>query len=156
MLTLHDRRKVYATTIFQQDLSLSATDSRILSAAMELMQVVGGFIAFFTIERFGRGRLMLSSAAGMCMCMSILAGTTSNPNNTNALIVAVVFLFLFNMCFPIGFLGIPFLYATEVAPLHLRAAISGVAVASTCKSQILVEASVGTSTDLPYQGSLTS
>lgn len=95
------------------------------------MQPVGGAIAFFTIDRYGRRPLMLSSSAGMMICMAIFAGTTSNPGNTSALIVATVFLFLFNIIFPIGFLGLTFLYATEVAPLHLRAAISGIATAST-------------------------
>jgi len=121
----------YATTIFQQDLGLDATKSRILAAAMEICQPLGGFLAFFTIDRFGRRKLMLISAAGMAVSMAVLAGTTSNVNNQGALTVAVVFLFIFNFIFPIGFLGLTFLYATEVAPLHLRAAISGVATATT-------------------------
>lgn len=128
----------YATTIFQQDLKMNATDSRILAAAMELTQPIGGLIAYFTIERWGRRKLMLTSATGMMCCMAILAGTTASANNTHALVAAVVFLFLFNLIFPIGFLGLTFLYATEVAPLHLRAAISGVATATTWVFNFLV------------------
>lgn len=84
----------YATTIFQQDLGLDATKSRILAAAMEICQPLGGFLAFFTIDRFGRRKLMLISAAGMAVSMAVLAGTTSNVNNQGALTVAVVFLFI--------------------------------------------------------------
>ena len=128
----------YATTIFQQDLGLNATNSRILAASMELMQPIGALVALFTIERYGRRKLMMTGATGMMVVMAILTGTTSNPNNSQALIVAVVFLFLFNLIFPIGFLGIPYLYATEVAPLHLRAPISGVSVATTWIFNFLV------------------
>ena len=74
---------------------------------------------------------MLFGAVGLGACMAILAGTTAFPNNPSAARAAVAFLFLFNLIFPIGFLGIPFLYATEVAPLHLRAPISGISVATT-------------------------
>ncbi len=128
----------YATTIFQQYLGLDATKSRILAAAMEICQPIGGVLCYFTIDRFGRRKLMLVSAAGMSISMAILAGTTSQPNNHHALIGAVVFLFLFNFIFPIGFLGMTFLYATEVAPLHLRAAISGIATGSVWLFNFLV------------------
>jgi len=121
----------YATTIFQVDLGLGSTTSRVLAASMEICQPLGGLLCFFTIDRFGRRKLMLSSASMMCICMIILAATTSQPNNTGAQVSATVFLFIFNFVFPLGFLGIPFLYATEVAPLHLRAAISGISVATT-------------------------
>ncbi|KAJ5887203.1 hypothetical protein N7504_011250 [Penicillium tannophilum] len=116
----------YATTIFQQYLGLDATKSRILAASMCLTQPLGGFVAYFTIDRLGRRVLMLWSAAGMSVSMAILAGTDSLSNNTSAMIAAVVFLFVFEFIFTIGFSGLTFLYATEVAPLQLRAAISAV------------------------------
>ncbi|KAJ5660499.1 hypothetical protein N7507_006950 [Penicillium longicatenatum] len=116
----------YATTIFQQYLGLDATKSRILAASMCLTQPLGGFVAYFTIDRLGRRVLMLWSAAGMSVSMAILAGTNSLSDNTAAMIAAVVFLFIFEFIFTIGFSGLTFLYATEVAPLQLRAAISAV------------------------------
>ncbi|KAJ5818958.1 general substrate transporter [Penicillium riverlandense] len=117
---------IYATTIFQQYLGLDALQSRILAASMVLTQPLGGFLAFFTIDRLGRRPLMLWSAGGMAASMAILAGTTSVPSNTGAVIVAVVFLFVFEFIFTVGYSGLTFLYATEVAPLQLRAAISAV------------------------------
>lgn len=120
----------YATTIFEQDLGFSPTRSRILSASMELCQPIGGGIAVFTIDRYGRRPLMLWSATAMMICMIALAGLTSDPSNTNNLIGATVFLFIFNLVFPIGFLGLPFLYTAEVAPLNLRATVSGLATAT--------------------------
>lgn len=128
----------YTTTIFQQDLHFDAMTSRVLSCTMEIMQPIGALIAFYTIDRYGRRPLMLASAAGMSVCMACLAGTTSAPSNGHALTAAVAFLFLCNMMFPIGFLGLTFLYATEVAPLHLRAAISGIATATAWLFNFLV------------------
>lgn len=57
--------------------------------------------------------------------MAIITGTTSTTNNQAALIVAVVCFFIYNMSYTFGFLGLTFLYSTEVAPPHLRAKISG-------------------------------
>ena len=51
--------------------------SRILAAAMGMMQPFGGLLAFFTIDSLGRRPLMTWSAGAMAICMAILAGTTS-------------------------------------------------------------------------------
>lgn len=130
--------RYYATTIFEQYLKLTSIQSRILAAAMTLTQVLGGFLAFFTIDRLGRRILMQYSAAGMSISMAILAGTTSVTNNTGALVCAVVFLFVFEFIFTVGYSGLTFLYATEVAPLQLRAAISAVATAAVWTFNFLV------------------
>ncbi|EEA19218.1 hypothetical protein TMatcc_010227 [Talaromyces marneffei ATCC 18224] len=116
----------YATVIFNQRLHMGAINSRILSAGMVTIQVIGAFFAIFTIDRWGRRPLMFASATGMCITMVVLAGTTSATGNQAALIVSVVALYGFNLFYPFGFLGVPFLYSTEVAPPHLRAKISGI------------------------------
>ncbi|TQV94429.1 hypothetical protein V2A60_002541 [Cordyceps javanica] len=121
---------MYATTIFEQYLHINPTNSRILAASMALTQIFGGYLAFFTIDRLGRRFLMLSSAAGMGIAMAILAGTTSATTNNAALIVAVICLFVFQFIYTLGYSGLTYLYATEVAPLQLRAAISAVATAA--------------------------
>ena len=117
---------MYATTIFEQYLHMSPTKSRILAAAMAMTQPFGGYLAFFTIDRLGRRFLMLASAAGMSVAMAMLAGTTSATTNSAALVVAVICLFAFQFIYTVGYSGLTFLYATEVAPLQLRAAISAV------------------------------
>lgn len=78
------------------------------------------------------------SAAGMSISMAILAGTTSVTDSTGALVCAVVFLFVFEFIFTVGYSGLTFLYATEVAPLQLRAAISAVATAAVWTFNFLV------------------
>lgn len=118
----------YATTIFQQYLGMDAVQSRVLAACMTLMQPFGGSLAFFTIERLGRRPLMYGSAAVMCISMAILAGTTSPSasSSTGALVVAVIFLYVFQFTFTVGYAGLTYLYAAEIAPLQIRAAISAV------------------------------
>lgn len=120
----------YATTIFEQYLGMDAIRSRVLAACMALMQPFGGLLAFFTIESLGRRPLMIGSAALMGISMAILAGTTSADNNTGALVVAVIFLFVFQFIFTVGYAGLTYLYAAEIAPLQIRAAVSAVSTAS--------------------------
>lgn len=120
----------YATTIFQQYLLLDPVRSRVLAAAMGLMQPFGGFLAFYTIDRLGRRPLMLWSAGAMAICMAILAGTTSTTTNTGALVVAVIALYIFQFIFTVGYSGLTFLYAAEMAPLQIRAAVSAVSTAT--------------------------
>lgn len=120
----------YATTIFQKYLGLDPVKARILAAAMGLMQPFGGFLAFYTIDRLGRRPLMLWSAGAMSICMAILAGTTSQHNNSGALVVAVIFLYIFQFIFTVGYSGLTFLYAAEMAPLQIRAAVSAVSTAT--------------------------
>lgn len=119
----------YATTIFEQYLGLDPVKSRILAAAMGLMQPFGGFLAFYTIDRLGRRPLMLWSAGAMSICMAILAGTTST-SNTASLVVAVIALYAFQFIFTVGYSGLTFLYAAEMAPLQIRAAVSAVSTAT--------------------------
>lgn len=122
----------YATTIFQQYLKMDAVQSRILAAAMALTQPFGGYLAFYTIDRLGRIPLLIYSAAALGICMAGLAGTTSDPaaDNTGALVMAVVFLYVFQFISAIGYAGLTFLYAAEIAPLQIRAAVSAVSTAT--------------------------
>lgn len=122
----------YATTIFQQYLHMGPVNSRILAAAMALTQPFGGYLAFFTIDRLGRRPLMLWSAGAMSVCMAILAGCTSDSakDNTGALVMAVVALYCFQFIFTVGYSGLTFLYAAEMAPLQIRATVSAVATAT--------------------------
>lgn len=106
--------------------------SRLLAAAMGMMQPLGGLLAFFTIDRLGRRVLMIWSAGAMATCMAILAGTTSPEaqGNTAALVVAVIALFCFQFIFTVGYSGLTFLYAAELAPLQVRATVSAFSTAT--------------------------
>lgn len=128
----------YATTIFEQYLGLSPVKARILAAATASTQPVGGVVAYFCIDSFGRRKLMLLSAVSMSALMAVLAGTTSAVSSQSALIVAVIALFLFPFIFTVGFAGLTFLYATEVAPSQHRAAINALSTSAVWISNFLL------------------
>lgn len=111
----------YAATIFLR-IGLSPFMSRLLAALNGTEYFLISWVAVFTIERFGRRKLMLIGAAGMSVSMIVLSATTAYSGvSQGAGITAAVFLFVFNSFFAIGWLGISWLYAAEVTPLAIRA-----------------------------------
>ncbi|KAF2096772.1 general substrate transporter [Rhizodiscina lignyota] len=110
----------YAATIFQNNIGMPAFTSRLLAALNGTEYFLAGMIAIFTIEKFGRRKLMLFGAAGQAMSMAVLAGTTATPSKAKG-IAAAVFLFVFNSFFAVGWLGMTWLYPAEITPLDIRA-----------------------------------
>jgi Sugar (and other) transporter len=55
---------VYAPIIFQQNLKLDSQTSRILSGGTLTWKFLSSFVAFFTIDRFGRRALFMFSGVG--------------------------------------------------------------------------------------------
>ncbi|KAJ5008855.1 Sugar transporter STL1 [Colletotrichum sp. SAR 10_99] len=122
---------VYAPILFQQNLGMKSEASRALAGGALTWKFLSSFVAFFTIDRFGRRVVFILSGVGMALCMMSLAITTSFPkDNTAAQIAAGCFIYLFNTFVPIGFLGANFLYCTEVAPIRLRMAMSSISTAN--------------------------
>lgn len=128
----------YTPTIFRQQLGFSSTVSRILAASSQLSYVAGAIVCSWTVDRFGRRNLMFVSATLMCVCFASLAGTSSDPNNEAALKSSAFFIFFYLFVYVLGFLGIPFLYASEIAPVRLRAAICGISTATSWLFNFLV------------------
>ncbi|RAK83293.1 MFS sugar transporter [Aspergillus costaricaensis CBS 115574] len=121
----------YISTIFEENLHLDKDLSSILGASALTWKFVCNFIPFFAIDRFGRRKVFMLSGAGMCICMIVLTITTKFSDASRGLsIVSVVFIWLFNMFYPIGFSGANFLYCTEVAPMRLRVAMSSASTAN--------------------------
>ncbi|KAK3639912.1 hypothetical protein LTR56_010198 [Elasticomyces elasticus] len=117
----------YAATIFRDSIGLSPFMSRLLAALNGTEYFVASWVAIFTIERFGRRKLMLFGAAGQALSMAVLAGTTSVVGNTSLGIAAAVFLFVFNSFFAVGWLGMTWLYPAEITPLDIRAPANAIA-----------------------------
>jgi sugar porter (SP) family MFS transporter len=114
----------YQATIFEQDLGFSATTARILGASVFTWQALCSPIGVLTVDRLGRRKLMMFAAAGMGTCMAIVAGTASQSSNRAAAGTAGGFIFMFSFFFPTGFLGLTFLYASEISPLSARVPIT--------------------------------
>lgn len=110
---------------------MSPEIARVLTGACLTWKFLSCFVAFFTIDRFGRRALFLFSGAGMASCMMSLAICTSFPDtNGGAMGAAAFFIFAFNFFVPIGFLGANFLYCTEVAPMRLRVPMASISTAN--------------------------
>ncbi|KAH9815132.1 general substrate transporter [Melampsora americana] len=126
----------YAATIYENYLHLSPILSRVLAACTGTEFFLASWIGVYTIERFGRRKLMLFGAVGMCLSMAVLAvaAWAIQPhvglNSSSAAIAATVFLFVYNSFFGIGWLGMSWLYSAEIPPLSTRAASTGISTAS--------------------------
>ncbi|KAL5588311.1 hypothetical protein FOBRF1_014839 [Fusarium oxysporum] len=121
----------YASTIFQDNLSLGVSLSKILAACALTWKFLSCFVSYIAIDRWGRRAVFMISGAGMSMCMTCLAICTSFPSSSHsASIASAFFIFLFNSFYPIGFLGANFLYCSEVAPVRLRVAMNSVSTAN--------------------------
>ncbi|KAF2150918.1 general substrate transporter [Myriangium duriaei CBS 260.36] len=119
----------YQTTIFETYLGVSGQTAKILAASVFTWQTLCSPIGVLTVDRFGRRKLMLLAEAGMGCSMAVIAGCSSDPGSRSAVIVAGVFIFMFSLFFPIGFLGLAFLYASEISPLEVRVYITSVSTA---------------------------
>jgi sugar porter (SP) family MFS transporter len=126
----------YTNTVFV-DLGFEGVKSRVLGACLTTFQTCCAFIPLFIIDRLGRRKLFLITAIGLCLSTAVIAGTGGHKHSpaSNA---AVVFVFLYDLFYPIGFLGQTFLYATEIAPLRLRVPITAVANATQWLCQFVV------------------
>ncbi|CZR57487.1 related to MFS sugar transporter [Phialocephala subalpina] len=114
----------YTATIFEEFVGVSQIVARVLSGSIYIFQLLCCFVAFGTIDRIGRRKLMMFGATGMGICSAIVAGTVSQAETNEACsIVAAICVFLFALFFGIGALGINYLYGTGVAPLAYRVPI---------------------------------
>lgn len=100
----------YMTYVFINALGLSEFLARILAAAGSMDYLFFSFMAYFVIERHGRRKVMMTSAAGCAMCWIMIAITLGLSEHGLADsyrmgIVAVSFFFVFWACFAMGCLG---------------------------------------------------
>lgn len=120
----------YQTDIFHTDLGLNSQISRILGACVFTWQTICSPIGILTVDRFGRRKLMLVSSIGMGICLAVIAGGASNTKNLGGVGAAGAFIFLYSTFFPVGFLGMAFLFASEIAPLSARVPMTAMSTGS--------------------------
>ncbi|CAK1357095.1 unnamed protein product [Cercospora beticola] len=119
----------YAATIYENEIGLSPFLSRILAACNGTEYFLASWIPVFLIEKVGRRPLMLFGAVGMSLSMVVLAAATS-VGGSGPGVVAAVFLFIFNTFFAIGWLGMTWLYPSEIVPLRIRAPSSALSTSA--------------------------
>ena len=101
----------YMSYIFINALGISELLSRILAAAGSVDYLVFACLAYFVIERYGRRRVMMCSAAACSTCWIViaiaLARSDAGGDSYKLGIVAVSFFFVFFASFGMGVLGVP-------------------------------------------------
>ncbi|KAJ5080882.1 hypothetical protein N7456_013592 [Penicillium angulare] len=127
----------YIPTIIEDQVGLSGTLSRLISACNGTEYFAASWVAVFTVEKFGRRTLMIWGAVGMSLSMvalavsdSISSSNVGNSKGTSAGIAQCVFLFVFNTCFAVGWLGMTWLYPAEIVPLKIRAPANALSTSS--------------------------
>ncbi|GFZ48901.1 hypothetical protein JCM24511_06650 [Saitozyma sp. JCM 24511] len=116
----------YSTQLFTT-IGLSSELSKILAACVLTFKAICATIPFATIEMAGRRRLFMLSGAGMALCMFCLTICASQVSRTvDAGYAGVVFVFLFVAFYPIGYLGVNFLFCQEIITTRYRAPAAGV------------------------------
>lgn len=105
----------YMSYVFINALNIHETLSRVLAAAGSVDYLLFACLAYFVIERYGRRKVMMCSAAACSICWIVIAIVLSisdrgkgDPYKLG--IVAVSFFFVFFASFGMGVLGVPWLY----------------------------------------------
>jgi Na+/melibiose symporter-like transporter len=106
----------YSTVIFAQ-VGLSPFLAQLLAAVMNTGFAAGTYFLPFTIERFGRRKVLIWSAFVLTICMIIFVAMIGLPNPTLATQwTAVAAVIVYNFAFGYGWIGVPWLYGPEVRP----------------------------------------
>lgn len=106
---------VYYSTIIFSHVGLSPFLSQLLAAVMNTAFAIGAWCLPATIELFGRRRILMFSAAGLTVCLTIFVAMIGLPNPTLATQwTAVAFAFVYNFIFGFGWIGVAWLYGPEV------------------------------------------
>ncbi|OBT72738.1 hypothetical protein VF21_09004 [Pseudogymnoascus sp. 05NY08] len=128
----------YSTNIFEQQLHYSPTNARIFSGCIQIWQFISAGIAVLLIDRFGRRKLLMAGALGMCLSQTCLAGLMSDLSNKAAGEAAIFFYFVAMFFFPVGLFLIPFMYAAEIAPLSIRHKVTAMSACTNWLFNFLV------------------
>lgn len=88
--------------------------------------------AFFTIDRYGRRNLLLTTFPIMSICLFFTGFSFLIPEGTDARIACVALgIYLFAMAYSPGEGPVPFTYSAEAYPLYIRAQGMSLATATT-------------------------
>ena len=110
----------YANQILATSFDLSAGMSHLIAACGGTEYAICSILSVFLIEGLGRRKAFMWTAAGMAACFIVIPILLSTTSRSNQLAGAGL-LFLFNTFFGLAWVGGPFLYAAEIAPLNARA-----------------------------------
>lgn len=118
----------YANKILQESFNLNASLSHLIAAMGGVEYAICSLLSVLLIEGLGRRKAFMFTAVGMAACFAVISGLLSTSSEANKLAAAGL-LFLFNTFFGLAWVGGPFLYSAEIAPLRCRAEANAIASA---------------------------
>jgi SP family sugar:H+ symporter-like MFS transporter len=119
----------YGTTFFKAS---GIQNPFLVSVATNVVNVFMTLPGVWGIERFGRRKLLLIGAAGMCICEFIVAivGVTVSTDNLNGQHVLVAFVCIYIAFFAATWGPIAYVVIAEIFPLQVRAKAMAMSSAS--------------------------
>lgn len=119
----------YANQILSTSFDLNPGMSHLIAACGGTEYAICSVLSVFLIEGLGRRKAFLLTSTGMTISF-ILIPIFLSRNERNLQLAAAGLLFVFNTFFGLAWVGGPFLYSAEIAPLRSRSQINGVAAAA--------------------------
>lgn len=127
----------YAPTLYKETLGMSQERAMLLGCYTQLWYILASLVTWYTIDRVGRRKLLVSMALGMSLVL-VGEAVSIGVGTSKAAIVAVVCVFLFEACFTWGWMACVWIYPPEILPLSIRAKGSGLAAAADFLGNYLV------------------
>ncbi|KAK4196987.1 hypothetical protein QBC40DRAFT_334610 [Triangularia verruculosa] len=93
----------YAPTLYKTGLGMSEEKALLLGGFTQIWYVLASFVTWYTIDRVGRRKLLISMAIGMALVLTGEALATAANSHLGS-IMAVVCIFLFESCFTWGWM----------------------------------------------------
>ncbi|KEY66627.1 hypothetical protein S7711_01922 [Stachybotrys chartarum IBT 7711] len=109
----------YSTSIFTEA-GYSRETALAISLGTGACNFLGAIPAIFSIDRFGRRKLLLCTFPLMAIFLLLTGGSFSLEGETKLKVVATA-LYLFMLIYSPGMGPVPFTYSAEAFPLHVRA-----------------------------------
>ncbi|CAI7584590.1 unnamed protein product [Penicillium manginii] len=110
----------YMTRIFSE-VGLSSFMASLIAALALTVQWIGSWVCIPTIERIGRRRIMMLTGSVQTFCLLIFVVLNMIENKTDATRwAAAMILFPYLFFYGWGWVGCPWLYGPEIAPLRYR------------------------------------
>ncbi|KIJ61255.1 hypothetical protein HYDPIDRAFT_159851 [Hydnomerulius pinastri MD-312] len=109
-----------APIVYQNTMGLSRELSLILGGCTAITYMIASFIPLWTVDRYGRRVLLMTSATGLSICF-ILAAALLSTGSKPAAYGATAMVFIFQIFLGIGFLPVPWLYPAEISTTRIRA-----------------------------------
>ncbi|KAJ5987925.1 hypothetical protein N7481_003135 [Penicillium waksmanii] len=110
----------YMTRIFSE-VGLSSFMASLIAALALTVQWMGSWVCIPTIERIGRRRIMMLTGSVQTFCLLIFVVLNMIENKTDATRwAAAMILFPYLFFYGWGWVGCPWLYGPEIAPLRYR------------------------------------